>query len=166
MAAPPKGSGGKSSAPERLVASNRKALHDYEILDRVEAGMVLSGTEVKSLRDGRANLKDSYVLFEKGRPILVGCHISAYEPGSYNNHEPERARPLLLHRRELARLSAAVQEKGLALIPLRIYFRGSWAKIEIALGRGKKLHDKRQAIREREADRETRAAVKEKVARR
>lgn len=166
MAAPSKGSGGKSSASERLVASNRKAFHDYEILETTEAGLVLSGTEVKSLRDGRANLKDSYVLFEKGAPILVGCHISAYEPGSYNNHEPERARKLLLHRRQLAHLSAAVQEKGLALVPLRIYFRGSWAKIEIALARGKKLHDKRQAEREKELDRETRAAIKEKVDRR
>lgn len=166
MSGPGKGGGGKSPAPERLVAANRKALHDYEILEKVEAGMVLTGTEVKSLRDGRANLKDSYVMIEKGRPMLIGCHISAYEPGSYNNHEPERVRPLLVHRRQLAHLDAKVREKGLTLVPLRIYFKGSWAKLEFALARGRRVHDKREAVRERELDRELRGALKSKDGRR
>jgi len=146
--------------PERLVAGNRKALHDFEILEKLEAGIVLLGTEVKSLRDRQANLKDSYVSFERGEPFLLGCHISAYQPGSYNNHDPERRRKLLLHDREIRRLTSKVQERGLAIVPLRIYFKGPRAKIEIALARGKRLHDKREAIREREREREARGAMK------
>jgi SsrA-binding protein len=147
---------------ERLVAGNRKALHDYDIVDRYEAGMMLSGTEVKSLRDGRANLKDSFVRIEHGEPVLVGCHISVYDAGSYNNHEPERARKLLLSKKQIADLHRMITEKGLSVIPLRIYFKGSWAKVEIGVGRGKKLHDKRDAMRDRDLDREARTEMKER----
>jgi len=146
---------------ERLVAANRKALHDYEILEKAEAGLVLQGTEVKSLRQGRANLKDGYVVSETGDAFLVGTHTSVYEAGSWWNHEPERKRKLLLHRREIERLAAKVQEKGLTIVPLRLYFKGSRVKVELGVGRGKKLHDKRRTEREREMERETRAAVKE-----
>ncbi len=151
---------GGANDVERLVASNKKAFHDYEIFDRLEAGIVLQGTEVKSLREGRANLKDSYVMIEKGEPILIGLHVSAYEPGSYNNHEPERVRKLLLHKRQVLQLAAKIHEKALSIIPLRIYFKGSHVKVEIGVGRGKKLHDKRDVLRERDLDREARGAMK------
>ena len=142
------------------VATNRKAFHDYFIEDRAEAGLVLTGTEVKSLRDGRAQLKDSYVLFRAGEAFLVGAHISPYGAGSWSNHLPERERKLLLHRREIHKWAGAVATRGVSCVPLSLYFRGASVKAEIALVRGKKLHDKRDAIRnrdlKREADREMR----------
>jgi SsrA-binding protein len=142
------------------VATNRKAFHDYFIEDRTEAGLVLTGTEVKSLRGGRAQLKDSYVQFRGGEAFLVGAHISTYPAGSWSNHPPERVRKLLLHRRELDKWAGAVSTRGVACVPLALYFKGARAKAEIALVRGKKLHDKRDAIRERdlrrEADRDVR----------
>lgn len=145
----------------KTVATNRKAFHDYFIDDRTEAGLVLTGTEVKSLREGRAQLKDSYVQFRDGEAFLVGAHISPYGSGSWTNHLPERDRKLLLHRRELDRWSSAVATKGVACVPLSIYFKGSRVKAEIALVKGKKQHDKRDAIRDRdlkrEADREMRS---------
>jgi SsrA-binding protein len=144
----------------KTVATNRKAFHDYFVDDRTEAGLVLTGTEVKSLREGRAQLKDSYIQFRDGEAFLVGAHISPYGSGSWTNHLPERDRKLLLHRRELDRWSSAVATKGVACVPLSIYFKGSRVKTEIALVKGKKQHDKRDAIRERdlkrEADREMR----------
>jgi SsrA-binding protein len=151
----------KREAPaEKVVATNRKAFHDYFIQDRVEAGLALTGTEVKSLRGGRANLKDSFVHFRGGEAFLVGVHISPYSAGSWTNHEPERDRKLLLHRREIDKWSGAVATRGVTCIPLRLYFRKGRAKAEIALVKGKQLHDKRDAIRERdlkrEADREIR----------
>jgi SsrA-binding protein len=136
------------------VAANRKAFHDYFIDDRTEAGLVLTGTEVKSLRAGRAQLKDSYVQFRGGEAFLVGAHISPYGAGSWTNHLPERDRKLLLHRRELERWAAAVATRGVACVPLALYFKGSRAKVEIALVKGKKQHDKRDAIRSRELKRE------------
>jgi SsrA-binding protein len=136
------------------IASNRKAFHDYFIEDRTEAGLVLTGTEVKSLRDGRAQLKDSYVDFRSGEAFLVGAHISPYGSGSWTNHAPERDRKLLLHRRELDRWAGAVATRGVTCVPLSLYFKGSRAKAEIALVKGKKLHDKRDAIRDRELKRE------------
>jgi SsrA-binding protein len=164
MSAPPRGAernpGGRPPASEKLVASNRKAFHDYEILDRLEAGLVLAGTEVKSLREGRANLKEAWIVVENGEAFLLGCHISSYEAGSYNNHEPERRRKLLLHARQIGHLAVKIQEKGLTVVPLRIYFKGSRAKIELAVAKGRKLHDKRDALREREMSRETQAALK------
>jgi SsrA-binding protein len=142
------------------VASNRKAFHDYFIEDRAEAGLVLTGTEVKSLREGRAQLKDSYVNFRDGEAYLVGAHISPYGSGSWTNHAPERERKLLLHRRELDRWAGAVSTRGVSCVPLSLYFKGSRAKAEIALVKGKKLHDKRDAIRNRELKREADRAMR------
>lgn len=136
------------------IASNRKAFHEYFIEDRIEVGLVLTGTEVKSLRGGRAQLKDSYVQFRDGEAYLVGTHISPYGAGSWTNHLPERDRKILLHRRELDRWASAVATRGVTCVPLSLYFKGSHAKAEIALVKGKKLHDKRDAIRDREIKRE------------
>src|ERR1700682_6469210 len=153
---------GKSEAAIKIVAKNKKAFHDYFIEDRTEAGLVLMGTEVKSLRDGRAQLKDSFILFRGGEAFLVGAHISPYAPGSWTNHTPERDRKLLLHRRELDRWSSAVATRGVSCVPLSIYFKGSKVKAEIALVKGKKLHDKRDAIRDRDLKREADRAMKER----
>ena len=146
----------------KMVATNRKAFHDYFVEDRAEAGLVLTGTEVKSLRDGRAQLKDSFILFRGGEAFLVGAHISPYAAGSWTNHLPERERKLLLHRREIGRWAAAVSTRGLTCVPLSLYFKGSKAKAEIALVKGKKLHDKRDAIRDRDLKREADRAMKER----
>jgi SsrA-binding protein len=146
---------------EKPIASNKKAFHEYFILQKVEAGLALTGTEVKSLRDGRAELKDSYVLFKNGEAFLFGAHIAPYTHGNIQNHDPERTRKLLLHRREIEKLHAQVQEKGLTVVPLRLYFRGSRVKAEIGVVRGKKLFDKRESEKRREADRETAAAIKQ-----
>jgi SsrA-binding protein len=143
-----------SAGADRVVATNRKAYHLYEILESYEAGLVLRGTEVKSLREGKAHFKDSYAHFEGGEAWLVGCHISPYHHGSDANHDPDRSRKLLLHRGELNRLLGKVQERGLTLVPLRLYFKNGRAKVELGLARGKKLHDKRRSIREREERRE------------
>ena len=121
-----------------IVAQNRKAYHDYSIEETLEAGIQLVGTEVKSLRDGRANLKDSYVLIKDSEVFLFNCHISPYSHGNIMNHEPLRTRRLLLHRKEIERIRGKMQQKGYALIPLKIYFKGSYAKVEIGLAKGKK----------------------------
>jgi SsrA-binding protein len=139
---------------DRTVATNRRARHEYEILETVEAGLVLRGTEVKSLRAGQVNFKDSYATIRNDEGWLVGCHISPYSHGTDANHDPERDRKLLLHRRELTRLVGKVAERGLTLVPLRLYFKHGRAKVELGLARGRKLHDKRSAIREREVKRE------------
>ena len=151
---------GKSDSGEKLIASNKKAFHDYHILDKFEAGMELTGTEVKSLRDRGATLKDSYVIFKAGEAFLFGAHISPYTHGNRENHDPERTRRLLLHRREIEKLESQVVEKGLTIVPLRLYFKGGRVKAEIAVVRGKKLYDKRETEKKREADRETAAAIK------
>ncbi|HEY6052041.1 MAG TPA: SsrA-binding protein SmpB, partial [Thermoanaerobaculia bacterium] len=130
----------------KMVATNRKAFHDYFVEDRAEAGLVLTGTEVKSLREGRAQLKDSFILFRGGEAFLIGAHISPYGAGSWTNHTPERDRKLLLHRREIDRLRGRVQEQGLTLVPTRLYFKDGRAKVEIALARGKQVRDKRRDI--------------------
>jgi SsrA-binding protein len=145
---------------EKLITTNRKAFHDYFVISKHEAGMVLTGTEVKSLRDGQVNLKDSYVVFSRGEAFLHGAHISPYSHGNIENHVPERSRKLLLHRREIAKLAAAVVEKGLSIVPLRLYFKGGRVKAEIAVVRGKKLYDKRETEKRKEADRESAAAMK------
>ncbi len=155
----------KPDAAEKLIASNRRAYHDYFILQKIEAGIALTGTEVKSLREGRANLKDSYVTFADGEAFLFGTHISPYTHGNRQNHEPERTRKLLLHRREIDKLRGQVVEKGLTIVPLRLYFKGGKVKAEIAVVRGKKLYDKRETEKRREADREAAAAIKTRVAR-
>ena len=146
---------------DRTVATNRRARHDYEILESIEAGLVLRGTEVKSLRTGLVNFKDSYATMRNGEAWLIGCHIRPYSHGTDANHDPERDRKLLLHRREIARMTGKVAERGLTLIPLRLYFKRGRAKLELGLGRGKKLHDKRAALREREVRREMDKAARE-----
>ena len=148
------------AAAVKTVATNRKAFHEYFIEDRAEAGLVLTGTEVKSLREGRAQLKDSYVSFRGGEAFLVGAHISPYGAGSWTNHLPERDRKLLLHRRELDRWASAVATRGVSCVPLSLYFKGPMAKAEIALVKGKKLHDKRDAIRDRDLRREADRAMR------
>jgi SsrA-binding protein len=145
---------------EKLIADNRRARHDYHLLERVEAGLVLQGTEVKSLRDGRASLARAYGEVRGGEIWLVGLHISAYEQGTHGNHDPERDRKLLLHRREIDRLGGRVRERGLTLIPTRLYFKDGRAKVELALARGKELHDKRRDLATREADRQIERAFK------
>lgn len=139
---------------QRIIISNRKARHEYQILDTFEAGIALRGTEVKSLRKGNANLQDSYAFVENGEVWLVGMHISPYEQGNINNHDPKRTRKLLLHKKQIRKLTGNVQEKGLTLIPLSLYFKGPHAKVELALARGKKVYDKREAVSKREAARD------------
>ena len=151
----------KPDSGEKLIASNKKALHDYFIVQKFEAGLALTGTEVKALRDGKANLKDSYVIFKDGEAFLFGAHISPYSHGNLQNHDPERTRKLLLHRREIDKLRVQTTEKGLSVVPLRLYFKGSRVKAEIAVVRGKKQYDKRETEKKREADRETAAAIKQ-----
>jgi SsrA-binding protein len=137
------------------VATNRKARHDYFIDETYEAGIVLSGTEIKSARAGRVNLRDSYVQVKNGELWLIDTHIAPYQQAGYSSHEPKRPRKLLMNRREINRLQSKVQEKGYTIIPLRFYLKNNkWAKVEIALARGKKLYDKRQALREHDAQRE------------
>ena len=144
----------REAQAERLVAQNRRARHEYEILETVEAGLVLRGTEVKSLRAGLVNFKDSYASVRNGEGWLLGCHINPYSHGTDANHDPERDRKLLLHKREIDRLGGRISEKGLTLVPLRLYFKDGRAKVELGLARGKKLHDKRATLREREVRRE------------
>jgi SsrA-binding protein len=145
---------------DRVVATNRRARHEYEILETFEAGLVLRGTEVKSLRTGQVNFKDSYATVRNDELWLLGCHISPYSHGTDANHDPERDRKLLLHRREITRLTGKIAERGLTVVPLKLYFKGGRAKIEIGLARGKKLHDKRATLRERETRREMDRAVR------
>ena len=151
----------KGNTDERLIASNKKAHHEYFILQKFEAGLQLMGTEVKAMREGAVNLKDSYILFKGDECFLFGTHISPYAHGNRENHEPERTRKLLLHRREITKLQSQVGEKGLSVVPLRLYFRSNRVKVEIAVVRGKKLFDKRETEKKKDADRETAAAVKE-----
>jgi SsrA-binding protein len=142
------------------IAKNRRARHDYAILDTYEAGLVLTGSEVKSLREGKANLSDAYGIVRDGEIFLINLHISVYERASYNNHEPTRTRKLLLHKREIGRLIGAIERQGLTLIPLELYFKRGTAKVAIALGKGKKQHDKREDAKARDADREIARAVR------
>jgi SsrA-binding protein len=141
-------------ADEKTVVTNRKALHDYFIIDRFEAGIALKGTEVKSLRQSNANLQDGYALIRNGEVWLIGMHISPFEKGNINNHDPKRDRKLLLHKQEIRRLLGKIAEKGLTLVPLRIYFKKNIVKVELGIARGKKEYDKREAIKERETKRQ------------
>jgi SsrA-binding protein len=143
----------------KLIASNRKARHDYHVEDVVEAGLVLTGTEVKSLRAGRASLVDGFASVDHGEVWLEGVHIPEYTQGTWTNHEPRRKRKLLLHRHEIVRLAEATREKGLTIVPLSLYFLDGRAKVEIAVARGKKNYDKRQALRERQDNREAARAM-------
>lgn len=144
----------------RPLASNKRARHDYHVLETFEAGIKLSGTEVKAVRSGKIQLKDSYVDFKDGQAYLVGAHISHYSHGNRENHEPEAVRKLLLRKREIDRLFGRTQLKGQTVVPLSVYLKGNWIKVEIALAQGKKLYDKREAEKTRELDREADAAVK------
>jgi SsrA-binding protein len=148
---------------EKPVATNRKAFHDYFIEERYEAGIMLQGTEVKSLREGRVNLQDSYASVRGNDVFLHQCHISPYSHGNIMNHDPTRVRKLLLHKAEIHKLLGKTQQKGLTLIPLRIYFsKRGYAKVELGLAKGKKLYDRRETIKSREAGREVQRAIKER----
>ena len=146
----------------KVIAVNRKARHDYHLSDHLEAGLALRGTEVKSAREGRVNLKDSYAAERGGELYLMQCHISPYSHAYYENHDPLRPRKLLVHRRELRKLIGKISQRGLTLIPTRVYFRRGRLKVELALAKGKKLHDRRAAVRERDLDREVKAELKER----
>lgn len=143
-----------------IVCQNRKAYHDYHIEETIEAGIALLGTEVKSLREGKGNLKDSYVTVKDNEVFLLNCHISPYSHGNITNHDPLRTRKLLLHRKEIERLRGKGAQKGYTFIPLKIYFKGSLAKVEIGLAKGKRLFEKRETIKEREAKRVIERAMK------
>jgi SsrA-binding protein len=150
----------EKSIGEKSVATNKKAFHDYFILEKIEAGISLLGTEVKAIREGRLNLKDSYAMVQSGEMFLFNCHISPYSHGNRENHDPTRTRKLLLHEREIRKLIGKTQEKGLALVPLRVVLKRGRVKIELGIARGKKLIDKRETERRKEADREAKAAMK------
>lgn len=160
MAKPAKGSsgghatGGGKPGTIKLVVENKKARFDFNIVDTYEAGLELRGSEVKSLRNGDVNLKDSYVSFKNGEAFLQNAHISVYKASSYNNHEPERLRRLLMKGHEIEKIEAAVQERGYTCIPLKIYFKDGWAKVEIALAKGKQASDKRESTKARDVNRE------------
>jgi SsrA-binding protein len=145
---------------QRIVADNRKAFFDYHVLETVEAGIALLGTEVKAIREGRVNLRDSYARLENGEIWLLNVHISPYSHTGYAHHDERRQRKLLLHKHEIMKLAGRVQEKGLTLVPLQLYFKGGRLKLALGLVKGKQAPDKRETIRRRETDRETRAAIK------
>lgn len=155
----------ESKDDDRPIADNRKAFHDYHILETFEAGIALLGTEVKGIREGRANLRDSYARVEKGEVWLFNVHINPYSHRGYVDHDPKRKRRLLLHKHEIRKLIGKTVEKGLTLVPTRLYFKNGRVKVAIALAKGKQDHDKRETLRRREIDRETRAAVKERTRR-
>lgn len=146
---------------EKLIAQNKKAYHDYFVEDTYEAGVVLVGCEVKSIRLGAINLRDSFVIIKNGEVFMIGSHISPYKMGSYNNVDPRRTRKLLLNRSEINKLRGKVEQKGYTLVPLKVYFKDALVKVQIGLCKGKELHDKRQAIKEKENDRNLRRVMKE-----
>ena len=149
--------------PDKTVAVNRRARHEYAIDETLEAGIALTGTEIKSIRAGRVNLAEAYARIERGEAWLIGAHIAPYEQGNRNNHEPTRTRKLLLHRDQISELIGRTQAKGFTLVPLKLYIRNGMAKLEIGVGRGKKAYDKRRTIAERDARRELERATKERV---
>lgn len=142
-----------------IVAQNRAASYNYDLLDKLEAGLVLVGTEVKSLREGKGSLREAYAELRTGEPWLVNCHIPEYQPGGFRNHDPLRKRKLLLNRREIDRLNVQTQQKGMTIVPLKIYFRDGIAKCELAIARGRKFHDRREAERRKEAKKEADEAM-------
>lgn len=152
----------RSKPGEIAIASNRKAFFNYEILDRLEAGIVLRGTEVKSIREGGLNFVDSYVDYKDGEMFLVGCRINVYSHGSSMNHEETRSRKLLLNKREIRKMGGRATERGLTIVPLRAYFKDGRVKVEIGLARGKKTHDKRESIKKRDIERDTAQAVRDR----
>jgi len=149
--------------PDKTVAVNRRARHEYAVEETLEAGIALTGTEIKSIRAGRVNLAEAYARIEKGEAWLIGAHIAPYEQGNRNNHEPTRTRKLLLHRDQISELVGRTQAKGFTLVPLKLYIRNGMAKLEIGIARGKKAYDKRRTIAERDARRELERSTKERV---
>lgn len=158
-----KSSDAKDGGRYRDVAVNRRAFHDYEIMDRVEAGISLVGSEIKSAREGKVNIQEAYVRPEKGEMWLQGAHIAPYEAASYLGHDPRRSRRLLLHKSQIRELAREVEQKGLTLIPLRVYLKDGRAKVEVAVGRGRKQYDKREAIARRDAQREVERALRQRT---
>ena len=152
-----------SSPAEQPIAENRKARHEYHIFDTYEAGIVLLGTEVKAIREGRVNLKDSYGRIEKGEVFLHNLHVSPYSHRGYAEHEPLRRRKLLLTRQEIHKLTVKILERGFTLVPVRMYFKHGLVKVRLGIAKGKKLHDKRETLKQRQIDRETRAMVKDRA---
>ena len=150
---------------QKIIAENRKASHDYHFIETFEAGVALLGTEVKSIREGGANLRDSFARIEDGEIWVYNVHINAYRNRGYSDHDPTRRRKLLLHRQEIRKLIGKTVERGMTLVPVRMYLKNGRVKIAVSLAKGKKAHDKRETIKKREADRETRAAVKERRSR-
>ena len=146
----------------KIICQNRKAYHDYSIEGSLEAGIQLLGTEVKSLREGKANLKDSYIILKDSEVFLLNCHISPYSHGNIMNHDPLRTRKLLLHRNEIERLLGSVRQKGYTLIPLKLYFKDAFVKVEVGIAKGKRLYEKRESIKEREAKKTIERAMKSK----
>ena len=146
----------------KLICRNKRAFHEYEIMDRLECGLVLTGTEVKSLREGSASLEDAYAKIEAGEVWLIGSDIPEYSMGNRMNHKPKRPRKLLLHKREIGRFAGQASQRGLTLVPLRLYFKDGRAKVELAVARGKQLHDKRQSKKTAEAQREIRRAISDR----
>lgn len=149
--------------PDKTVAVNRRARHEYAVDETLEAGLVLSGTEIKSIRAGRVNLAEAYARIEHGEAWLIGAHIAPYEQGNRNNHEPTRTRKLLMHRDQIAELVGRTQAKGYTLVPLKLYIRNGMAKLELGVARGKKAHDKRRTIAERDMRRELERSTKERI---
>jgi SsrA-binding protein len=149
--------------PDKTVAVNRRAHHQYAVEETLEAGIVLTGTEIKSIRAGRVNLAEAYARIERGEAFLIGAHIAPYEQGNRNNHEPTRVRKLLLHRDQIAELIGRTQAKGFTLVPLKLYIRGGIAKLELGIAKGKQAHDKRRTIAERDARRELERTTKERI---
>jgi SsrA-binding protein len=150
-------------AETKVVATNQKAYHNYYISDPMEAGLVLTGTEIKSVRGGRVSLGDAYVKPENGEMWLLNAHIARYEPGSYMSHEPTRQRKLLIHKKEMRQMLCRIKERGLTLVPTKIYIKGNKAKVEVAVGKGKKLYDKREVIEKRECERELGRVLKSRL---
>jgi SsrA-binding protein len=150
------------ASAEKVIATNRKAFFNYHVLERAEAGVALLGSEVKSIREGGLNFRDSFVEFRGGELYLVGCRIGPYSHGNIQNHAEERDRKLLLHKREILKLGGRATEKGFTIVPLRAYFKNGRVKLEIGLARGKQAHDKREALRRKDIERETRQAVKDR----
>jgi SsrA-binding protein len=161
MANTAKSNGSKEKPANKTVSDNRRARHEYHVLEVFEAGIALVGTEVKSLRQGKANLKDSFARVENGELWLYNCHIAVYDHGNRFNHDPVRKRRLLMHRRQILKLKSRIQEKGLTLIPLKLFFKGNWAKIDLALAKGKQLYDKRQTIEKRDSKRQLERIIKQ-----
>lgn len=147
--------------PERAIAVNRKALHDYEIIETLEAGLVLTGTEIKSIREGRVNLRDGFARIDRGEMWLFNSHIATYEQGHQFNHEPTRPRKLLLHQEEIREFASQVDQRGLTIVPLRMYFKRGMAKVQLAVVRGRKSYDKREAIATRDAQRQIARALRQ-----